>query len=116
VTVKRPWGEFQSWGGGDTWNLKTIRIAPGGVLSLQSHQKRDEMWIVVEGEVQTTLGDISNVRVRYPGDFVFCPRRCVHRIASTAGAVLVEVSLGVHDELDIERYEDVYGRAESEAN
>jgi D-beta-D-heptose 7-phosphate kinase/D-beta-D-heptose 1-phosphate adenosyltransferase len=110
VTTHKPWGHFQDWSRGDGWHLKTITVAPGGVLSLQSHACRDEVWVVAEGEVEVTLGAAGHVRRRFPGDVIHVPRYSVHRLASDTGATVVEVTFGEHDEADIVRHEDRYGR------
>lgn len=108
--VKKPWGEYENFEKAEKWNLKTITINTGGRLSLQSHKKRDEIWVVVEGEALATFGK-KKIKVK-AGDLVKIKKGEKHRIESKKGAKLVEVSTGgYHDENDIIRYEDDYGRA-----
>lgn len=108
VIVKKPWGEFENFQKETTWNLKTITVEAGQRLSLQSHNKRDEVWVLVEGKALATLGD-EKIRMK-PGDWLRIKRKQKHRIESGSGAKLVEVGLGDFDENDIVRYEDDYGR------
>jgi D-beta-D-heptose 7-phosphate kinase/D-beta-D-heptose 1-phosphate adenosyltransferase len=109
VIVKKPWGEFENFEKEATWNLKTITIDAGQRLSLQSHKKRDEVWVLVEGKALATVAD-KKIRMK-PGDVIRINKKQKHRIESGSGAKLVEVGLGDFDENDIVRYEDDYGRA-----
>ncbi|MEJ1968791.1 MAG: mannose-1-phosphate guanylyltransferase/mannose-6-phosphate isomerase [Rhizomicrobium sp.] len=47
--VFRPWGSYESIDEGEGFQVKHIMVKPGGRLSLQSHSKRAEHWIVVQG-------------------------------------------------------------------
>ncbi|MBI5420721.1 MAG: phosphomannose isomerase type II C-terminal cupin domain [Parcubacteria group bacterium] len=107
-TVKRPWGYFTNLESGMGWHLKTIGIKPNSRLSLQSHRKRSETWIVVEGDIGSVVrGREMRHRV---GDVIRVPKRAKHRLFSKRGGTLVEIGFGVFDEDDIIRYEDDYGR------
>ncbi len=108
MIVKKPWGEFENFKKEATWNLKTITVEKGQRLSLQSHKKREEVWVLVEGKATAIVGD-EKIRMK-PGDLVRIKKKQKHRIESVSGAKLVEVGLGDFDENDIVRYEDDYGR------
>ncbi len=108
VVVKKPWGEFENFQKEETWNLKTITIEAGQRLSLQSHKKREEVWVLVEGKAIATMGD-EKIKMK-SGDLVRIKKGQKHRIESGVGAKFVEVGLGDFDENDIVRYEDDYGR------
>ncbi len=107
----RPWGHFSSLMRGPRFQVKSIVVEPGGILSLQSHSHRAEHWIVVEGTAKVTIGDETTL-VSENGS-VFIPLGSVHRLANDGKLPmrLIEVQLGPYlGEDDIVRYEDVYDR------
>jgi mannose-1-phosphate guanylyltransferase/mannose-6-phosphate isomerase len=107
----RPWGWFETLAVEGRFRVKRIVVKPGGRLSLQSHQRRAEHWVVVEGTAQVTIGD----RKRRLGEnqSVYVPVGARHRLENESGAdlVLIEVQTGAYlGEDDIERYDDAYLR------
>ena len=110
--VFRPWGSFEGLGQGEGYQVKRLRVLPGETLSLQRHHRRDEHWVVVSGApVAERDGESHALNV---GDHILIPLGAVHRIHNPGEepAELVEVQLGDYlGEDDIERFEDVYGRA-----
>lgn len=106
----RPWGSFTVLAQRKEWWVKIIDIAPGGVLSLQKHANRDEMWMIVEGQAEA-YSDKGLVKKLKVGDSpVGVKRGHWHRLLSTTGAKLIEVAIGEPTEEDIERSQDIYGR------
>ena len=82
------------------------------ILSLQSHDFRNEHWIIVSGEAVVTLGE--DKIVKKAGENVFIPVKMKHRIQNNTDKNMefIEVQTGeTLDENDIIRYEDSYGRA-----
>ncbi len=110
--VFRPWGSFEGLGQGEGYQVKRLRVLPGETLSLQRHRRREEHWVVVSGApVAERDGESHSLKV---GDHILIPLGAVHRIHNPGDepAELVEVQLGDYlGEDDIERFEDVYGRA-----
>ena len=110
--VFRPWGSFEGLGQGSGYQVKRLRVLPGETLSLQRHHRRDEHWVVVSGApVAERDGESHSLQA---GDHILIPLGAVHRIHNPGDepAELVEVQLGDYlGEDDIERFEDVYGRA-----
>ena len=110
--VLRPWGSFEGLGQGQGYQVKRLRVLPGETLSLQRHHRRDEHWVVVSGApVAERDGESHSLRA---GDHICIPLGAVHRIHNPGdeAAEIVEVQLGDYlGEDDIERFEDVYGRA-----
>ena len=112
--VHRPWGLYEVLHKGDGFKLKRIVVAPGGLLSLQSHRHRAEHWIVVRGVAQVTRAEetfeiMSN-------QSICIPPAVRHRLENpgTIPLELIEVQTGGYlGEDDIVRYEDAYGRAVS---
>jgi quercetin dioxygenase-like cupin family protein len=53
ATVHRPWGSFTVLEDADDCKVKRLTVKPGGILSLQRHQRRSEHWTVVDGVAHT---------------------------------------------------------------
>jgi cytidyltransferase-like protein len=112
VRSVRPWGEFYGWNEGVGWKLKTVHIKAGKRLSLQYHNRRSELWTLVEGDATATVvvGGRGRKVPLVVGQMFAVPVRAVHRLESKRGGVIVEIGLGDFDEDDIVRLEDDHGR------
>jgi mannose-1-phosphate guanylyltransferase/mannose-6-phosphate isomerase len=110
---QRPWGYYKTTVLNDYFQAKIISVKPGGQLSLQSHNHREEHWIVVHGSGTVQL-DNSVITVCC-GSTVFIPLGCKHRLINTddeESLIITEVQIGDYfGEDDIIRYEDIYGRS-----
>jgi mannose-1-phosphate guanylyltransferase/mannose-6-phosphate isomerase len=110
--VHRPWGSYDSVDVGDAFQVKRIKVKPGAQLSLQSHTRRAEHWIVVRGIARVTRDD--EVFELHANQSTYIPIGAKHRLENPGTQVLelVEVQSGDYlGEDDIVRYEDVYGRS-----
>jgi mannose-1-phosphate guanylyltransferase/mannose-6-phosphate isomerase len=110
--VFRPWGSYQGIDAGDGYQVKHIMVKPGGRLSLQSHTKRAEHWVVVQGTAQVTCDD--KVFLLKENQSTYIPVGAKHRLENTSKQPLrlIEVQSGSYlGEDDIVRYDDAYGRA-----
>ena len=109
---QRPWGYYKTTVLNDYFQAKIISVKPGGQLSLQSHNHREEHWIVVHGNGTVQL-DKSILPVSC-GSTIFIPLGCKHRLTNTdekESLIITEVQIGDYfGEDDIIRYEDIYGR------
>ena len=109
---QRPWGYYKTTVLNDYFQAKIISVKPGAQLSLQSHDHREEHWIVVHGTGTVQL-DNSVLSVSC-GSTIFIPLGCKHRLTNTdekESLIITEVQIGDYfGEDDIIRYEDVYGR------
>lgn len=108
----RPWGSFFVLDDAPETKVKRLLVNPGHRLSYQSHQHRDEHWVVVRGVAKVTLDGVVS-EYRY-GDYVFVRRGTRHRIACEGSepVEIIEVQVGdSFDEDDITRYSDDYNRA-----
>jgi len=109
--VQRPWGSYDSIDVGDGFQVKRIKVKPGAALSLQSHSRRAEHWIVVRGTARVTRNlDLFEL---HANQSTYIPIGAKHRLENpgTETLELIEVQSGDYlGEDDIVRYEDVYGR------
>jgi len=110
--VNRPWGNYAVLEEDpDGFKIKRIEVAPGARLSLQSHKKRSEHWVVVSGTATVTNGD-DVITVRR-NESTYIPIGTKHRLENlgTEPLHIVEIQVGEYlGEDDIQRYEDNYGR------
>lgn len=110
---QRPWGFYKTLALSDYFQSKVISVRPQERLSLQSHNHREEHWIVAHGvgtvQINDTVVEVCG------GSAVYIPRGAKHRLTNTdpvESLVVVEVQIGDYfGEDDIIRYEDTYGRA-----
>ena len=109
---QRPWGFYKTTVMNEYFQSKVISVNPKSQLSLQSHNHREEHWIVAHG-VGTVQLDQSVIDVRC-GSSIFIPKGCKHRLTNAddkESLIITEVQIGDYfGEDDIIRYEDIYGR------
>ena len=120
-TEKRPWGGFTQFVQNEVCTVKVHHVK--GTLSVQSHQKRDELWYLVKGKMKVYKGPIKKTpeetvaalqcTILNEGDTIEIPKKTAHAAENIAenGSELLEISFGDFDENDIIRYKDIYGRA-----
>ncbi len=109
---QRPWGFYKTTVMNNYFQSKVISVNPKSQLSLQSHNHREEYWIVAHGTGIVQL-DQTVIDVKC-GSSIFIPKGCKHRLTNTddkESLIITEVQIGDYfGEDDIIRYEDIYGR------
>lgn len=107
----RPWGRFEILSDHNDFKVKKITVDSGEQLSYQSHSKRDEHWVVIQGEATITLDETSHELKA--GQHIFIRRGQKHRMSNKGKQplIFVEVQTGEYfGEDDIVRYQDDYNR------
>jgi len=106
---ERPWGFFRKFTDNVISTVKILNVKPNEELSLQSHNKREEFWRVINGD---GIFEIDNKKyIVEIGQEYYIPLKKKHKIkAGINGIEVLEISLGEFDEDDIIRYEDKYDR------
>lgn len=106
---ERPWGGFEQFTANESSTVKIIEVRAEKRLSLQSHGKRDELWIALDDGVNAEInGVLKNLNT---GEKAFIPRKSQHRLSAKGKDIRVlEISFGEFDESDTIRYEDDFGR------
>jgi len=111
VYEERPWGRFEILRDKNHYKSKVISVNPHQQFSYQSHNKREEHWIITAGVGEVTLDDkVIPVKT---GTYVKIPLGAKHRMHNTGDTPLefIEVQLGSYfGEDDIVRYQDDYNR------
>ena len=96
--VFRPWGWYVNVDGGDHSGIKIKRLLvyPAKRLSLQSHDKREEHWVVARGKARVQVGD--EVLTLSQNDYVHIPTKAVHRVENIGDEMLeiVETQIGTY--------------------
>ena len=109
--VSKPWGGYTVLDVSKDYQLKSIKVLPGESLSLQSHEFRQENWIIVDGEATVELDGEKTILSK--GNSIFIPIKSKHRLSNFGkkNLTIIEVQTGTYfGEDDIIRYEDDYGR------
>ena len=109
--IHKPWGWYESLLKYPGYQIKILHVNPKGKLSLQSHSRRTEHWIVLEGIAQVqrnnkTFSLSSN-------ESTFIDKNDKHTLWNdeSTSLKLIEIQIGDYlEEDDIIRYEDVYDR------
>jgi mannose-6-phosphate isomerase-like protein (cupin superfamily) len=110
-TYSRPWGTYTTLALMETFQVKILEVAPGGRLSLQSHEHRSEHWVVVQGVATVTVDTMQ--RDYQVNEAIYIPVKARHRLENLTNQPLrvIEVQVGDYlSEEDIQRYDDIYGR------
>ncbi len=108
---ERPWGRFFVLHDEKKYKIKRIEINPGERLSYQYHNKRSEVWTIVDGFATVTIE--SEVRELSYGDTILISQGTRHRIENKGSKklVFIEIQTGSYfGEDDIVRIEDDYNR------
>ena len=112
--IQKPWGYYKSFISEKNYLLKKIVINEKEELSLQSHDYRDEHWVVVSGKITAELnGKTTSLKTK---DHLFIPKKSIHKILNPYDekATIIEIQFGnILNESDITRFSDKYGRHES---
>lgn len=107
----RPWGRFEVFIDDYNHKVKKLIVSPGAKLSLQSHKRRAEHWVVVKGIAKVVNGE--NILTLHENESTYIPAKSKHQLANPGKKPLeiIEVQTGDYfGEDDIIRYEDQYGR------
>lgn len=110
----RPWGNFQVLNDTEQFKTKLITVEPGHQLSYQSHEHREEFWVVISGQATVVLE--GEVHILGENESISIPKQAKHRMknASNKPMSFFEIQVGSYfGEDDIVRYEDDYKRKPS---
>ena len=109
--VIKPWGSYKTFEKDKGFLVKRITVAPGEILSLQSHKHRSEHWLVASGTATVECdGEKSYLN---QSESICIPQGAKHRLSNEHKEILkvVEIQFGKHlSEEDITRHEDKYQR------
>jgi len=109
--VPKPWGNELIFAENERYAGKILHLEPGHSLSLQYHERKDETFYVLRGEVILSVevdGEIKEMRLSEGSAYRIRPG-VRHRMRADRACDLIEVSSPELE--DVVRLEDAYGRA-----
>jgi mannose-6-phosphate isomerase len=110
--VDKPWGHEEVFALVEgRYCGKALHVTAGHALSLQYHERKDEVIAVQAGRIVLEVGDSEDALESLelgPGERVHLPPGTRHRVTAVTDAVLLEASTTELD--DVVRLEDRYGR------
>lgn len=99
--AEKSWGSFQVLDVEEESLTIKVTLNPGHRMNYHSHERRDEVWVVISGEGKTIIDGKEN-RVK-AGDQITMKAGCRHTILAETELKLIEVQLGreisVHDKV-----------------
>ncbi|MBL7544812.1 MAG: mannose-1-phosphate guanylyltransferase/mannose-6-phosphate isomerase [Bdellovibrionaceae bacterium] len=107
----RPWGRYEVLKESENFKSKVIHVEAGQQLSYQSHNQREEHWVITQGSGEVVLNE-KVIPVKR-GTYINIPLKAKHRIRNTGSVTMefIEVQMGDYfGEDDIIRYQDDYKR------
>jgi mannose-6-phosphate isomerase-like protein (cupin superfamily) len=110
--VDKPWGYELVYGLTDRYCGKVLVVRAGEALSLQYHERKDEVLYLQSGRAEVELGERHGPTTTEevgPGRAFHLVPGTVHRIRALEDCVFLEASTPELD--DVVRLEDRYGRA-----
>jgi mannose-6-phosphate isomerase len=110
--VKKPWGEERIFAHTPKYAGKILIVRKGHRLSLQYHNKKDEMLYLEEGLLKLEIGRNEKKLLKktiISGESFKVSPKMLHRIEAIENCRLIEVSTPELD--DVVRVADDYGRA-----
>lgn len=84
----RPWGWWLVLLNRRYFKVKLLRFKPGGALSKQYHNQRNELWLFLCG-----AGKFNNQRIR-AGEWRLAQKRRKHRYIATSRTWVLEIQYG----------------------
>lgn len=106
---RKRWGEYRVLeesiaSDGEKVLTKHLSIEKGKSISLQLHHHRDEIWTVIDGEGELTLGE--KVKKVSKGEVISITRGTKHKIVALTDMHIIETQIGEKlIEEDIERFD-----------
>ena len=115
-TVPKPWGEELIWAETELYVGKILRIKAGHSLSLQYHERKDEVIHVLSGRMRYRFGaDAQRLEetVLGPGEGFRNRPGMIHQMEAITDCEVLEASTPHLD--DVVRLQDRYGRTGTKA-
>ncbi len=110
--IEKPWGHELIWAETDRYVGKILHVKAGYALSLQYHERKDEVIHMLRGRMRFQIGpsvdELRDVEVGEGESFHITPGT-IHRMVALTDVDILEASTPELD--DVVRLEDRYGRA-----
>ena len=90
--AEKSWGSYQVIDVEDGSMTIKVTLNPGSKMNYHSHERRDEVWVVIAGEGETVVDGIR--QSIHTGDVITMVAGCRHTVSATTELRLIEVQLG----------------------
>lgn len=90
--AEKSWGAYQVIDVEDGSMTIKVTLNPGSKMNYHSHERRDEVWVVIAGEGETVVDGMR--QAIHTGDVITMAAGCRHTVYATTELRLIEVQLG----------------------
>lgn len=90
--AEKSWGSYQVMDVENEALTIKVTLNPGHSMNYHSHERRDEVWVVLSGTGRTVVDGMEQ-RIR-PGDVITMAAGCKHTVIADTELKLIEVQLG----------------------
>ena len=90
--AEKSWGSYQVIDVEDGSMTIKVTLKPGSKMNYHSHERRDEVWVVIAGEGETVVDGMK--QSIHTGDVITMAAGCRHTVSATTELRLIEVQLG----------------------
>lgn len=90
--AEKSWGSYQVIDVEDGSMTIKVTLNPGSKMNYHSHERRDEVWVVIAGEGETVVDGMR--QSIHTGDVITMAAGCRHTVSATTELRLIEVQLG----------------------
>lgn len=90
--AEKSWGSYHVIDVEDGSMTIKVTLNPGSKMNYHSHERRDEVWVVIAGEGETVVDGMR--QSIHTGDVITMAAGCRHTVAATTELRLIEVQLG----------------------
>ncbi len=91
--AEKSWGSYKVMDIEDESLTVKVTLMPGHKMNYHSHERRDEVWTVLEGTGYAIVDDVK--RPVKPGDVINLPCGCKHTVIADTLLKLIEVQIGM---------------------
>ncbi len=90
--AEKSWGNYRVLDVQDESMTIKVALKPGQRMNYHSHDRRDEVWVVVSGSGKTVVDGME--QIIKPGDVITMAAGCKHTVVADTELQLIEVQLG----------------------
>ena len=90
--AEKSWGSYQVIDVEDGSMTIKVTLNPGSKMNYHSHERRDEVWVVIKGEGVTVVDGMK--QSIHTGDVITMAAGCRHTVSAITELRLIEVQLG----------------------
>ena len=90
--AEKSWGSYRVIDVEEKSMTVKVTLNPGHQMNYHSHEKRDEVWMIISGTGKTIVDGAARKVVA--GDVITMPAGCKHTVIAETELQLIEVQIG----------------------